>query len=103
MEGRREPASKCSYPHPERILRPGRALTAGVVGRDKHVFARGPRRLPQLDVDVMWTKTFRQAADALTPYRVVIPPRIPERCPFTLDDLLDESLTYDSAVRRLYD
>ena len=56
-----------------------------------------------LDVDVMWTKAFRQAADALTPYRVVIPPRIPERCPFTLDDLLDESLTYDSAVRRLYD
>jgi hypothetical protein len=58
---------------------------------------------PSIDMDEIWRKAFGYATDALTPYGVVIPPRIPEQCPFALDEILDESFTYDSAVRRLYD
>ena len=56
-----------------------------------------------IDLDVVWHNAFRQAADALTPYRIVIPPGVPQRCPFTLDEILDEALTYDAALHKLYE
>lgn len=56
-----------------------------------------------MDIDTVWSKAFRQAADALAPYKVTIPPRIPRTCPFTLDEILDDGFTYDSALRKLYD
>jgi hypothetical protein len=56
-----------------------------------------------IDMDTVWGKAFRQATDALLPYGVIIPPRIPGHCPFTLDEILDESFAYDPAIRKLYD
>jgi len=56
-----------------------------------------------IDLDVVWHNAFKQAADAPTPYRIVIPPGVPQRCPFTLDEILDEAFTYDSALRQLYE
>lgn len=56
-----------------------------------------------IDLDVVWRNAFRQAADAPTPYRIVIPPGVPQRCPLTLDEILDEALTYDAALHKLYE
>lgn len=56
-----------------------------------------------IDMDSVWKNAFRQASDALLPYAVIIPPAIPAPCPFTLDEVLDEAFTYDSAVQRLYE
>jgi hypothetical protein len=56
-----------------------------------------------IDLDRVWGRAFGQAADALLPYGIIIPPRMPERCPFTLDEILDDAFTYDSGVRKLYD
>jgi hypothetical protein len=61
-----------------------------------------PSMRQNIDMEAIWTSAFRQAADALLPFKVTIPPRLPERCPFTLDEILDDRFTYDSGVRTLY-
>lgn len=56
-----------------------------------------------VDLDEAWRQAFRRAADELRPYGVTVPPGIPARCPFTLDEVLGEAFTYDLALRRLYE
>lgn len=56
-----------------------------------------------IDVDRAWERAFRDAARELRPYAVRIPPRVPRSSPFRLDDLLDASLTFETAVMRLHE
>lgn len=62
-----------------------------------------PSMRQNMDMEAIWRNAFRQASDALLPYKVTIPPRLPDRCPFTLDEMLDDGFTYDSGVRTLYE
>ena len=57
---------------------------------------------PRIDLDRLWQEAFDLAMPVVAPEVLSIPPSIPPRCPFTLDELLDDEFTYDSAVRRLY-
>lgn len=56
----------------------------------------------QIDVDRAWQRAFRDAARELRPYGARIPPGLPHRSPFTLDEILDPSLFYEGAVRSLH-
>lgn len=56
-----------------------------------------------IDLDDVWQKAFRRAVNDLRLYKITIPPGIPERCPFTLDEILDEAFTYDFALAKLYE
>ena len=60
-----------------------------------------PSMRPLLDIDEIWRDGFRRATDSLKPYRVLIPPRLPRTSPFTLDEILAESFSYDEAVLKL--
>jgi hypothetical protein len=75
--------------------------TAGFLDDARNDFRSSMRQ--HIDVDELWRRAFRRATIELKPYDVIIPPRIPERCPFTLDEILDEAFTYDLAVRKLHD
>ena len=56
----------------------------------------------RLDLDRLWREGF-DAAMWDIPRRILgVPPSIPRRCPFTLDELLADDFTYDRAVERLY-
>lgn len=66
--------------------------------RDK--FRRSMRQ--NLDTETMWGRAFRAATRDLETYRVSIPPGIPATCPYTLDEILDEKFTFDTALRRLH-
>jgi hypothetical protein len=90
------------YCDPDSLSRLPWSIEASASLRDaRQDFRPSVRR--NIDLDVVWRNAFRQAADALTPYRIVIPPGVPQRCPFTLDEILDEAFTYDSALRQLYE
>ena len=67
--------------------------------------ARGDYRASMrqlIDVDRAWAGAFRHAMRELRPYSVRIPPGIPSRSPFSLEDLLDPAFSYDAAVRSLH-
>lgn len=57
----------------------------------------------QLDLNEIWQDAFDSAVQVVSPDILEVPPSIPATCPFVLDDLLDESFTYDSGLRALYD
>ena len=61
-----------------------------------------PSMRKDLDIDRMWARGFRQATKTLNTYRLSIPPGIPATCPYTLDELLDETFTFDAALRKLH-
>jgi hypothetical protein len=89
------------YCDPDSLSRVAWSIEASTSLREaRDDFRESMRR--NIDIDAVWGKAFRQAADALLPYGVIIPPRIPERCPSTLDEILDEAFTYDLALRKLY-
>jgi hypothetical protein len=58
-----------------------------------------PSMRQRIDMEALWKAAFREAMKALTLYNVIIPPNLPERCPFTLDQLLDENFDFDAARR----
>jgi hypothetical protein len=57
----------------------------------------------KIDVDDLWQDAFRSASRELLTYKRRVPPGIPARSPFTLDELLAKSFDYETAVRRLYE
>jgi hypothetical protein len=57
----------------------------------------------KIDIDGVWSGAFERASRELLTYKRRIPPSIPARSPFTLDELLAKSFDYESAVRRLYE
>ena len=57
----------------------------------------------KIDLDGIWRAAFARASRELLVYRRRIPPGVPPRCPFTLDEILDEAFTYDSALSKLYE
>jgi hypothetical protein len=63
---------------------------------------RNPMR-QKIDKDEVWSAAFERASRELLTYRRRIPPGIPARSPFTLDELLAKSFDYETAVRRLYE
>lgn len=67
----------------------------------RHDFRESMRA--RIDLDRLWREAFDAAVAVVAPDILSVPPGLPRACPFTLDDLLEESFTYDSAVRRLYD
>lgn len=67
----------------------------------RHDYRASMRRI--LELDAIWRLAGRRAAAMLQTYAISIPPGIPATCPFTLDEMLDESFTYDGALRRLAD
>jgi uncharacterized protein DUF29 len=77
-----------------------RAETDGFLRQARRRFRPSMRQ--HLDVDVMWDEAFRAALDAIRPYRISIPPGIPTTSPFNLDELLDETMTFDLALPRLH-
>jgi Domain of unknown function DUF29 len=62
-----------------------------------------PSMRQKIDVDDLWRKAFRNASRELLTYKRRIPPGIPKECPFSLDEILEESFEYEIAVRRLYE
>jgi hypothetical protein len=74
--------------------------TAGFLRQARKRYRPSMRR--SLEVDEIWQDAFKGASDSLSAHRVSIPPGIPVTCPFTLDEILAESFTYDAAVRRLH-
>lgn len=56
-----------------------------------------------IDLDTLWSEAFDLAIRSVRDEILTVPPGIPAACPFTLDDLLDEGFTYETAVKRLYD
>jgi len=57
----------------------------------------------KIDPDEVWSEAFERAARELLTYKRRIPPGVPAKSPFALDDLLAKSFDYETAVRRLYD
>jgi hypothetical protein len=57
----------------------------------------------RLNLDRLWQEAFDLAVPIVRPEVLSIPPGIPRSCPFSLDELLGDSFTYERAVRRLYD
>ncbi len=57
----------------------------------------------RVDLDALWSEAFDLAIQSVRDEILTVPPGIPAACPFTLDDLLDEGFTYETAVKRLYD
>jgi hypothetical protein len=55
----------------------------------------------QIEVECAWARAFRDATRELRRYGVAIPPKIPNSSPFTLDELLEPSFSYDTALMRL--
>ena len=62
-----------------------------------------PSMRVDLDMDEIWRRGFRHAAQSLETYGAGVPPGIPNSCPFTLDDVLDPSFHYDQGRHRLRD
>jgi hypothetical protein len=56
----------------------------------------------RIDMDKIWRDAFRSASQEMLAYKRRVPPGIPSVSPFALDDLLQESFTYEEALRHLY-
>jgi hypothetical protein len=61
-----------------------------------------PSMRPKIDLEDLWSDAGKRVARELTLYGVAMPPGIPASCPFTLDQILAESFTFDKAVRQLH-
>ena len=57
----------------------------------------------KINLDAIWRAAFQRASRELLTYRRRVPPGIPERCPFPLDELLDELFSYEIALHKLYE
>jgi hypothetical protein len=62
-----------------------------------------PSMRQQLDMERAWLRAFKRAVEDLRPYGVRIPPGIPPRSPFSLDEILSEAFSYETALKALYD
>ena len=62
-----------------------------------------PSMRHEIHLDALWSEAFDLAIPSVRDEILTVPPGIPAACPFTLDDLLDEEFTYETAVKRLYD
>ncbi|HEV2555843.1 MAG TPA: DUF29 domain-containing protein [Bosea sp. (in: a-proteobacteria)] len=60
-----------------------------------------PSMRQHLDIDAIWQGAFRFAADTLRIYGVRIPPGIPTKSPFELDQLLDAAFDHRSGLETL--
>ncbi|HEV2603207.1 MAG TPA: DUF29 domain-containing protein [Microvirga sp.] len=61
-----------------------------------------PSMRQALDIDDIWRRAFEGASQELVTYKRRVPPGIPDRSPFPLNDLLEPSFTHETAVRQLY-
>lgn len=75
--------------------------TGNVLQQARKDFRNSMRQ--KIDVDQVWGDAFERASRELVAYKRRIPPGVPKQCPFALDDLLEKSFDYESAVRRLYE
>jgi hypothetical protein len=57
-----------------------------------------PSMRQHLDFSLIWKKAFGHAADSLRLYGVNIPPGVPERPPFGLDDVLASEFNHERGV-----
>ena len=73
--------------------------TAAFLDEVRNEYRPSMRRL--IDLDRVWKRAFARAMDELRPYGVVVPPGIPMLSPFSLDDILSLSFTYEVAVAKL--
>lgn len=60
-----------------------------------------PSMRQRIDLEALWQKARRLVRQDLDPYQRTIGAGVPERCPFTLDELLEADLDRDEAVARL--
>lgn len=60
-----------------------------------------PSMRQHLDIDAIWQGAFRFAADTLRIYGIRIPPGIPTKSPFELDQLLDAAFDHRSGLETL--
>ena len=51
-----------------------------------------------VDLDRAWRVAKQLAATDLKRYGISLPKELPDRCPFTLDELLDQGLTFEAAL-----
>ena len=56
----------------------------------------------KIDLDDIWQKAGGLAADELSSYKVAMPPALSSHCPFSLDQILDDTFTFDTACRALH-
>lgn len=56
----------------------------------------------KIDLDDIWQKAGGLAADELSSCKVAMPPALPSRCPFSIDQILDETFTFDTACPALH-
>ena len=90
------------YCDPDSLSRQAWSIeTAGFLDDARSEFRNSMRS--QIDVDRAWQRAFARACDELRPYGVLIPPGIPARSPFRLDDILAPSFTFDRAVTSLHE
>jgi hypothetical protein len=54
-----------------------------------------------IDVQRAWERAFRDAERDLRLHHVAVPPGLPVKCPFGLDDIVDPSFTHSTAFARL--
>jgi hypothetical protein len=66
----------------------------------RHDYRPSMRRL--IDLDRAWPEAMRLALTELHAYNVRVPPGIPAKCPFTLDELLDEGFTLEFGAGKLH-
>lgn len=64
-------------------------------------FTNSMRR--KLDLETIWQTAFKVSTRELTAYNVSPRPGIPRSCPFSLDDLLAETFTFDLGVAQLHE
>ena len=76
------------------------AETEGFLDQAREKFRNSMRQ--SLDLEKGWGRAFRAATRNLSAYHISIPPGIPAKCPYTLDELLAETFTFDAALRRLH-
>lgn len=73
---------------------------AGFLVEARHDYRPSMRRL--IDLDRAWADAMRLAVTELHAYNFRVPPGIPAKCPFTLDELLDEDFTLESGAAKLH-
>ncbi len=60
-----------------------------------------PSMKQRFTVDELWQKAARSAFEVLRIYNIHIPPGIPSVCPFTVEQLVDERMTFQIALDHL--
>lgn len=56
-----------------------------------------------IDLNAIWEKALKLAEVALAEQTVALAPHLPSRCPYTIEELLDEDFDFDGLLTRLED